>query len=32
MFQQQADILSHFITREQYEESGNDYLFERSDI
>lgn len=32
LYQEQADILSQFITRDQYEESGNDYLFERSDI
>lgn len=32
LYQEQDDAMSLFITREQYEENGNDYLFERSDI
>lgn len=32
IYQDQPDTLSQFISRDQYEESGNDYLFERSDI
>lgn len=32
MYQEQPDILSQFVTREQYEESGSELLFEKSDI
>lgn len=32
MYQEQPDALSNFITREQYEEGGNEALFERFDI
>lgn len=32
MFTEQEDVLAEFITREQYEENGNDFLFEKADI
>lgn len=31
-YTEQDDIMSQFITKDQYEENGHDYLLERSDI